>query len=43
MEIHCGIEQDLFSQEPTDGYDYVIGSVHYLYAAGRIPAGGLEA
>ncbi len=35
MEIHCGIEQDLFSQEPTDGYDYVIGSVHYLYAAGE--------
>ncbi|MCR5042390.1 MAG: histidinol-phosphatase HisJ family protein [Clostridia bacterium] len=26
----AGIEQDFFSPEPTDGYDYVIGSVHYL-------------
>ena len=30
MEIFCGVEQDLFSQEPTDGYDYVIGAVHYM-------------
>ena len=26
----CGIEQDFYSNEHTDGYDYVIGSVHYL-------------
>nr|MCR4719555.1 PHP domain-containing protein [Bacillota bacterium] len=30
IKILCGIEQDFYSDEPTDGYDYVIGSVHYL-------------
>ncbi|MBQ7288498.1 MAG: histidinol-phosphatase [Clostridia bacterium] len=30
LNIRCGIEQDLFSSEPTDGFDYVIGSVHYV-------------
>lgn len=30
LEILCGVEQGLFSDEPTDGYDYVIGAVHYL-------------
>ena len=30
IEILCGVEQDLFSTEPTEGYDYVIGSVHYV-------------
>ncbi len=30
IEILCGIEQDLYSDVPTDGYDYVIGSVHAL-------------
>ncbi len=35
MEILCGVEQDLFSDEPTDGYDYVIGSVHYLCLNGE--------
>ena len=30
MDVYCGVEQDLFSEEPTDGYDYVIGAVHYL-------------
>ncbi len=30
MDILCGVEQDLFSPEPTEGYDYVIGAVHYL-------------
>ena len=28
--ILCGIEQDYYSDMPTDKYDYVIGSVHYL-------------
>ena len=32
IKILCGIEQDFYSNEPTDGYDYVIGSVHYLKA-----------
>ena len=30
IEILCGIEQDYYSIMPTKGYDYVIGSVHYL-------------
>ncbi len=32
INILCGIEQDFYSNEPTDGYDYAIGSVHYLKA-----------
>lgn len=32
IEIQCGIEQDFYSEEATDGYDYVIGSVHYVKA-----------
>ena len=28
IEILCGVEQDYFSIEPTDGFDYVIGSTH---------------
>lgn len=34
MDIFCGIEQDGFSEEPTDGFDYVIGSLHYLKLGG---------
>lgn len=30
IEILCGIEQDFYSDEPFDDYDYVIGSVHYV-------------
>ncbi len=30
LEILCGIEQDYDSDMSTAGYDYVIGSVHYL-------------
>ncbi len=30
MHIFCGVEQDYWSDYPTDGFDYVIGSVHYL-------------
>jgi len=33
LTLLLGIEQDYYSEEPTDGYDYVIGSVHYV----RIP------
>ena len=29
IDILCGIEQDFCSDVPTDGFDYVIGSVHY--------------
>lgn len=30
IEVLCGVEQDLFSTEKTDEFDYVIGAVHYL-------------
>lgn len=30
IRILCGIEQDIWSDAPTNDYDYVIGSVHYL-------------
>lgn len=30
IKILCGTEQDFYSKEPTNDYDYVIGSVHYL-------------
>ncbi|MCD8129506.1 MAG: histidinol-phosphatase HisJ family protein [Oscillospiraceae bacterium] len=35
LEIFCGVEQDIFSDAPTDAYDYVIGSVHYLCMDGE--------
>lgn len=35
ITILCGIEQDFYSQTPTNDYDYVIGSVHYVSAKGR--------
>ncbi len=30
IEILCGIEQELFADYPAKGYDYIIGSSHYL-------------
>lgn len=30
IEVLCGVEQDVFSDTETDGFDYVIGSVHYV-------------
>ncbi len=32
ITVLCGIEQDFYSDESADGYDYVIGSVHYIKA-----------
>ena len=32
LEILCGLERDLYSDAPEDGWDYVIGSVHYVRA-----------
>lgn len=31
ITILCGVEQEYLSDAPTDGYDYVIGGVHYLH------------
>ena len=33
MDILCGIEWDQFSDDKLAGYDYWIGSVHYLHGA----------
>ncbi len=33
--VLCGVEQDYFSNHPTDGFDYVIGSVHYFEVNGK--------
>lgn len=30
IRILLGVEQDFYSEAPTDDYDYVIGSVHYV-------------
>ena len=35
IQILCGIEQDLCGGAPSQGYDYVIGSVHYLLLEGE--------
>lgn len=32
IKVLCGVEQDRYSTAPTDGFDYVIGSVHYVRA-----------
>ena len=32
IDILCGVEQDYYSDDTTKGYDYVIGSVHYVKA-----------
>ena len=43
IKILCGIEQDSFSGVPTDVYDYVIGSVHYLKFGGEFCSVDLSA
>ena len=35
LHILMGLEQDFFSDLPPLGYDYVIGSVHYLHFEGK--------
>ncbi len=35
IEIFCGLEYDLFSDVPIDGFDYLIGSVHYIEFGGE--------
>ena len=35
IEIFCGLEYDMFSDVPIDGFDYLIGSVHYLELNGK--------
>lgn len=35
IDVFLGLENDGLVPQPTDGYDYIIGSVHYLYAQGK--------
>ena len=34
IKIYLGVEQDFYSDDPAEGYDYVIGSVHYVLKDG---------
>ncbi len=36
IDIFCGMEFEMYSDVPTDGFDYLIGSVHYLDFNGSI-------
>ncbi len=41
IDIFCGLEFDTDGKAPLDEYDYVIGSMHYVYKDGvRLPADG---
>ncbi len=45
IDVYCGLEYDLQSTDPLDGYDYVIGSVHYVEKDGAVlgvDGGGVE-
>jgi histidinol-phosphatase (PHP family) len=35
IRVLCGIERDIFSEGDTSRYDYVIGSVHYVFKDGE--------
>lgn len=35
IKVLCGVEQDIYSRKSVKGYDYVIGSVHYLRVKGK--------
>ena len=36
LDIFCGLEYEFYSEVPQDGYDYLIGSVHYLECGGGV-------
>ncbi|MBQ8546006.1 MAG: histidinol-phosphatase [Clostridia bacterium] len=35
IKIYIGIEQDYYSEGSTEEFDYVLGSVHYIYKNGK--------
>ena len=35
IDIYLGLENDGLVPQPTEGYDYIIGSLHYLYVDGK--------
>ncbi len=38
IKVYCGIEYDILSNMPQEGFDYLIGSLHYLSKDGRLIA-----
>ena len=36
LDIFCGLEWEFYSDVPTEGFDYLIGSVHYLSVSGSL-------
>ena len=36
LDVFCGLEYEFYSEVPQDGYDYLIGSVHYLRCDGGV-------
>ena len=30
IEVYCGLEFDMYSKDRMQGYDYIIGTLHYL-------------
>ena len=36
IAVYCGIEQDFYTEEPAEGVDYVIASVHYIKKDGEL-------
>lgn len=36
IDVFCGLELDYYSKVDLTGYDYIIGSVHYLDVGGKI-------
>lgn len=35
IEVLCGLEEDLFSEQSREGFDYTVGSVHYIKRGGE--------
>ena len=35
IELLCGVEQEYFSEADTSGFDYIIGSAHYVKVGGE--------
>lgn len=36
IKVYCGLEADMYSNVNLSGYDYVIGSVHYIEKDGKL-------
>lgn len=36
IKVLCGVEQDYYGTESTNGFDYVIGSLHYFNVNGKM-------